>query len=221
MGYETGYWNDVACDVSSDNWTGSRIKGYVIEYGTASTSSTYGADVDLRTQTLFGTYSMWSFMPTTKPAMTTSSKPRTSLLNKIKLFFKPIKPVPEEVTFRGGVARPKGQGCSGPLAQLTLGIKVPSYIKYANGDRFSFYLTSSTNRVLPLQPCSQIQGRTLTVPMSVPVIRDFKDGQRLNVTALIPLQKGAEVTLNVITQEKQPDGTYRLKRGITKSFTSP
>ena len=57
--------------------------------------------------------------------------------------------------------------------------------------------------------------------MSVPVIRDFKDGQRFNVTALIPLQKGAEVTLNLITQEKQPDGTYWLKRGITKSFTSP
>ena len=60
---------------------------------------------------------------------------------------------------------------------------------------------------------SIIAGRRLTRPMSVPVIRDIKPGKTVKVVLDAATKKVAKgALLNVILQQKLPDGTFKLYR---------
>lgn len=218
-GYESGYWNDVPCDVSNSPYTAVRLQGYLIEYGTATDSTTYGSGVDSGSYVIYGT-TVKQIPPTPKKNVLTSIGEAATKLWK-KLTLKKPKPNPWDtaVKVKGGSRIVKSQECGGPSVEITLTMNIPASVR-PNMDRLSFYFLNTYNKVQPLGLCSVIAGRKLSRPMSVPVIRPTKSGEKLTIKALISPQNGKDVSFNVIVQEMLPDKTFKLYRGTTAFFKS-
>ena len=183
-------WNDLPCSYGAG--TNDTIAGYIVEYGNKTTGGDF-TNVDGVDST------MNVAVPAAKP---------TFLDTLFKTIFGPR---------RAKVAVPKKK----TRAQQRAAAKKPAKqtrlryeLVFQNGGRFSFYLTNQkTNKLIPIAAGSSIAGRKLTRDYSVPVIRNIKPNQtvRVNLDANTrKLAKGA--LLNVILQERQADGTFKLFR---------
>lgn len=185
--YRVGYWNDLPCATGQ-----AAPEGYVVEFGNKTTGGDF-ANVDIVDST------MNVSVPAAKP---------TFLDTLFRTIFGPRKskvPAPKKVSKAAQAKAAK------KAAQQT---RLKYDLVFQNGGRFSFYLTNQkTNKLIPIAAGSSIAGRKLTKDYSVPVIRDIKANQTVKVTldaSTKKLAKGA--LLNVILQEKQADGSFKLYR---------
>lgn len=183
-------WNDLPCGYGAG--ANDFVAGYVAEYGNKAVGGDF-TNIDIRD----------SVMNVSVPA----NKP-TFLDTLFKTVFGPKKskvPVPKKKT------KAQQAKAAKKAAKQT---RLKYDLIFVNGGRFSFYLTNqTTNKLIPIAAGSSIAGRKLTKDYSVPVIRDIKPNQTVKVTLdanTRRLAKGA--LLNVILQERQPDGTFKLFR---------
>lgn len=227
-GYESGYWNDVPCDVSTSGYTATRLQGYVIEYGNSVNSATYPTGVDLTTHRLVAV----SAPQTVQPTLTQKVQ---STVNKIAGFFKPrlskkvispaeqrrrIKAAKEAEKQNGKLKLPRG-GKVG-LRKTKCGtyyvidLSLTAGTKIGPKDRYSFYfINEATNKFVQIAPCSTIGGLVLSKYYAIPVVRP-QPGQTIAMSLLtFPADKafkGTRLKLNLIYQELQADFSYKLSR---------
>lgn len=227
-GYESGYWNDVPCDVSTSAYTGTRLQGYVIEYGNSVTSATYPTGVDLTTHRLVAV----SAPQTVQPTLTQKVQ---STVNKIASFFKPrlskkvispaeqrrrIKAAKEAEKQNGKLKLPRGGKVGVKKTKCgnwyVIDLSLTAGTKMGPKDRYSFYFTNeATNKLVTIVPCSTIGGLVLSKSYSVPVLRP-QPGQTIAMSLLtFPADKkfkGTRLKLNLIYQELQADSSFKLYR---------
>ncbi len=185
---KVGYWNDVPC--GNNAYTAWLTRGYVAEYGNQSVGGSF-SNVDIVSSVLNVP------VPATQPTWLDT------------LFQTLSGPKKTAVKLTKAQQRAQAKAAKKKAKQTRMAYD----LVFKNGGRFSFYLTNPQNKVIPISEGSSIAGRKLTKPMSVPVIRDIKAGATVKVTLIGATKKMAKgALLNVILQEKLPDGTFKLYR---------
>jgi hypothetical protein len=219
-GYESGYWNDVPCDVSTSEYTAVRLQGYLIEYGTATDSSTYGSGVDISTHTLYG-IKLPQIPPTPKKTVMTSiSEVATKLWKKFTLKKPKPNPWDSAVKVKRGSRIVKSRECGGPWAEVTLTMNIPTTVK-PNVDILVFSFVDAERSIVRFEPCSVIAGRSYPVSLRASSIRATKSGEKVTIKALIRPQGGKTVNLRVHVLERLPDGMSRSYLGATSQIKVP
>lgn len=192
---KVGFWNDMPCTFVR-SWDGTAIGGYVVEFGTKTTGSTYDSNVDIQDHTLV------KYVPTQKlqPSL-------GSFVWGLFNFVKKAMPKSFKISFKKKATKTKpAQTFTCPAMRVT---RFSYTLLFQEAGRYSFYFTSPSGKRIPMQCGTKIKTRMITEPISAPVIQSVKEGERPVITAYL---KRADVggtmdypMLNVIL--KRPDGT--------------
>ena len=193
--YRGGYWNDFECTAVKGDETD--IGGYVVEYGTATNGSTFDGTVALREDTLVRKAPTQQLSPAQK-VVSVVFNGLTKLSKNFKLFF--TKPATK-------AAPAKKELCPTTGARQ---VRLKYTLTFNEPGRYSFYFTNKVGKRIPMQCGTKIKTRTITAPISAPVIQSVKPNETAEIGVYILKstydQAGLDYpVLNVIL--KRADGT--------------
>lgn len=195
---KVGYWNDVPCSLER-NWDGTDIGGYVVEFGSLTSGSTFDSTVDFQEHTL---------LKMVKPAPRQKLSP---VLTALKSFFSNFSKTDLKKGFKIFARKPATK--TKPAQTITCPPMKKTRLSYTllfeEAGRYSFYFTNDKGKRIPMQCGSKIKSRVITEPISAPVIQSVKAGEKPVITVYLQTSQFGDARyypqLNVIL--KRTDGT--------------